>query len=213
MSSKSLKFPRRITATVGGIVLAAILMTGNVLAVSRVTGPNDTPANAQVLDLQTHALAAGQAQWFRLNLAGRNGEYAVLRLPGASKSGLQFEIYSTSQLNDWMKQDPLGVGNVEENGDLAWASQIDRNNNNDLFVRVLNNNTQCTTFQFSLTGASLSSAQNNGGQNGTQGNTNSQSNNQNNAQGNSNQGNTQSSTAQNNTQANCGQGTASQNNT
>jgi len=230
MSNRSLKFPRRIAAAVGGIVLAAILMTSNVLAVSRVTGPNDTPANAQALDLQTHALAAGQAQWYRLNLAGQSGEYAVLRLPGASKSGLQFEIYSTSQLNDWMKQDPLGVGNVEENGDLAWASQIDMNLNNDLFVRVLNNNTQCTTFQFSLTGATLSSAQNNGGQNGTQGNTNSQTNsqgnsnsqgnansqsnnNQNGTQGNTNQGNTQSSTVQNNTQRNCGQGTASQNNT
>jgi hypothetical protein len=157
MNVQSRKISARVTAALGAVALAMLMLAGSAFAASQVTmGPNDNPAKAAPLDTAAHTIAPAQAQWFHFQFSGSDGTNAVLSLPGGSHSGLQFQVYSAGQTNDWTSEDPTGVGNVEENGDLAWANQID--GSRMWYLRVLNSTGQSINYQFSLTGATLVAA-------------------------------------------------------
>jgi hypothetical protein len=140
--------------------LALFALAGSTFAASVPRGAHDNPSMAVALDTQAHTIAAGEAQWYHFDLTGSNGAYVVLSLPGGSHSGLQFQVFASDQIHDWTIEDPTGIGNVEDNGDLDWATQVDMNS--DWFVRVINDNPQSATFQFNVTGVDIAGTLPNG---------------------------------------------------
>ena len=75
---------------------------------------------------------------------------AVLRLPGAASSTLRFEVYSASQAADWWNESPIGSGNVDDNNNLVWATNVDMNSS--WLVHIINTGAQAANFQFAFTG-------------------------------------------------------------
>lgn len=126
------------------------------------------PTNAPYLDQQAHTLAAHDSTWYRFEFAvehpfwlcrflacpDREVYYGniIIRLPGAVRNGLQFEVYAPNQIAKWHAEDPVGRGNPE-NDDLTWAGAS--NEDSVWYVRVVNNTHRALDYRFTIQGVRI----------------------------------------------------------
>ena len=126
----------------------------------------DNPANSLTIDDQSHNLASKSAVWYRFDYGGIDNSdrpIKIIRLLNGNNSGVKFEIFAGTDLNDWWDKEPIGRGSAYEvscdNGepaantgcmsrDLLWSGAF--GGNGTYYVRVYNDNTQPTLFTLTI---------------------------------------------------------------
>ncbi len=156
----------RFVLAVAGLV--CLLSSSVLMASAAPVGPtNNDPFAAPFIDNAPHNLTGNSFAWYRVDYAG-NDTLLTLSLVNANNSGLGFEVFTPSQLNDWWEIAPLGRGTAQQvicntgrpadNGacqsnDLSWTTRSKFGET--FYVLVTNNNKTAMDYQLMAIGDGL----------------------------------------------------------
>ncbi len=129
------------------------------------------PFHSPYIDGQVHSLAASSDTWFHFDygLSNPPRTYVTLRLVNGAQSGLQYELYAPEIISEWWKNNPTGVGMVQnidcstgvpigagacQSKDLIWYGAF--GGAGTYYVRVINNTPFPAQFVLTVQGDSVS---------------------------------------------------------
>lgn len=139
-----------LVASVG--LLFALSVMAVAAAPNAVEIPNDIPATSVLVDGASHPIAGNASLWYKFNSTTNTADESVLTLltlMNGTNSGLEFNVYSESQIANWWDATPIGRGTSQgSNGvrsdNLTWAGQF--NGTGVQYIRVTNTNAGAANF-------------------------------------------------------------------
>jgi len=159
--------------TISGIALVlGLLLTIGVMSVSAAGPANPDPLTAPFIDNQAHNINANSFEWYRFDYSGTDATAhpaVTIRLVNGNNSNVNFEIWSSANLNDWWDKQPVGKGtalNVAcdsgvvngsggcQTNDLVWSGAFGATG--PYYVRIVNNNSTPVMAMLTIQGDGVS---------------------------------------------------------
>ncbi len=139
------------------IVLTALaLLVGlSVMTAAADTVPgspvNVDPGHATVVDGKLDTFPANNSLWFRFDYAGDKSQIVATLVNGGA-NGLQFNVFTPSQIADWWDETPIGRGNTSggNTNDLVWTGNSPIGGT--YYIQVVNPGTSAATGQLMVQG-------------------------------------------------------------
>lgn len=137
--------------------------TGNV-AMNMTGLPNLDPGHAAIMDNHSHMIPGNAGLWYRFNYVVNRSEVTIT-MPNGTNSGLDFNVFASSQIGDWWSETPVGRGTAQavncfstapgvnggcQSKDLSWKGNF--NTNGTYYVEIVNNNSSAASAQLSIWG-------------------------------------------------------------
>lgn len=107
---------------------------------------NTDATSAALLDNAQHTIAGNSSLWYKYEFPGDHRQLAV-RMPNGAAMGLEFRVFTGTQLDTWWKSDPFGTGNVEGD-DLTWTTT--EYIGEWIYIQVVNANPYALQFRMDL---------------------------------------------------------------
>jgi hypothetical protein len=137
-----------------GVALAPARVPAAAPALAATAINMDDPGRATLIDNKPHSIPANSAMWFSFNYAGTDTNpkpNVMITLVNGANSGVNFQVWSAQNLNDWWDQKPVGQGTAAsvncdiggaagntgcQSSDLTWVGSF--GNTGTYYVRVVN---------------------------------------------------------------------------
>lgn len=107
---------------------------------------NTDAASAALLDNAQHTIAPNSTRWYKYEFPNDH-QQLIVRLPNGAAMGLEFRVFTGTQLDSWWRTDPFGVGNVEGN-DLVWMTA--EYGGELIYIQVVNANPYALQFHMEM---------------------------------------------------------------
>jgi hypothetical protein len=117
-----------------------------------VSAAGTDPVGAPYADNTAHTIAPNAILWYRFEYDGSHSQITI-RLVNGKDDGLRFEVYSPTQMQEWWKDDSIGVGSPEAD-DLVWSGNA--HEGGTWFIKLMNDKGLPATFELNVTGEDVS---------------------------------------------------------
>ncbi len=158
-------------SNMGGAAVPSPKMPSTSAAPSAGSVANIDPSHAMLINNAAHPIPANASLWYSFNYAGDKSQI-TLTLPNGDVSGLQFNVWTPSQIGDWWDLSPIGRGTaqnvncdtgvVQENGacrsnDLIWTGNF--NASGTFYVQVTNTTSNSVSAPLMVQGSGVALGQ------------------------------------------------------